>query len=61
MLTCLLEIDISFLDHPPCTASEFRCTSGQCIPMEKKCDRVPECGDLSDENNCTGMFIPEAP
>lgn len=35
-----------------CEPDSFRCTSGACIPKEKKCDRTPDCLDWSDEVQC---------
>ena len=35
-----------------CTG-KHQCTSGMCIPKEKKCDGRDDCGDNSDESSCT--------
>uniref|UniRef100_A0A674KCR5 Heparan sulfate proteoglycan 2 n=1 Tax=Terrapene triunguis TaxID=2587831 RepID=A0A674KCR5_9SAUR len=35
-----------------CTGEEFACTSGECIDKEFRCDRRPDCRDMSDEQNC---------
>ncbi|XP_063001421.1 basement membrane-specific heparan sulfate proteoglycan core protein [Elgaria multicarinata webbii] len=35
-----------------CTADEFSCTSGECVPREFVCDRRPDCRDMSDELEC---------
>ncbi|CAF4894420.1 unnamed protein product, partial [Rotaria sp. Silwood2] len=33
--------------------NEFQCsTSKECIPKTWKCDKVPDCADKSDEDNC---------
>ncbi|CAH2050204.1 unnamed protein product, partial [Iphiclides podalirius] len=32
-----------------CTASEFRCKTGRCIPMSWRCDNEKDCSDGSDE------------
>lgn len=32
-----------------CTNSEFRCTSGRCIPAHWYCDQGIDCADGSDE------------
>lgn len=32
-----------------CSMSEFTCTNSKCIPTNKYCDRVNDCGDNSDE------------
>ncbi|VDH95309.1 corin [Mytilus galloprovincialis] len=34
-----------------CTADEFRCNSGRCIPLSQKCDRIGQCLDGSDEGD----------
>lgn len=36
-----------------CTTHEFACTSGRCIPLTLRCDSTDDCGDGSDESNCT--------
>ena len=47
--------DISFEDCelPPtnrsCSNREFRCERGSCVPQDRKCDIVDDCGDNSDE------------
>ncbi len=32
-----------------CSSTEFPCDNGKCIPLEWKCNKANECGDLSDE------------
>lgn len=44
--------------HPPSIVdkdcgSEFKCTSGQCVPLVMRCDGHPDCWDRSDEESCT--------
>ncbi|KAI8432505.1 hypothetical protein MSG28_013506 [Choristoneura fumiferana] len=36
-----------------CEATYFRCADGRCIPGRWRCDFEDDCGDLSDEQNCT--------
>ncbi|XP_077998512.1 uncharacterized protein LOC144451517 [Glandiceps talaboti] len=35
-----------------CLTSQFRCGDGKCIDNDLKCNRIPNCRDLSDEFNC---------
>ncbi|XP_072282815.1 basement membrane-specific heparan sulfate proteoglycan core protein, partial [Pyxicephalus adspersus] len=35
-----------------CTADEFTCTSGECVPLEFRCDQRHDCRDMSDEEGC---------
>ncbi|XP_033097280.1 uncharacterized protein LOC117101410 [Anneissia japonica] len=35
-----------------CGLNEFKCSSGECIPLKKQCDNIPyDCADNSDELN----------
>ncbi|KAG8437393.1 hypothetical protein GDO86_008187 [Hymenochirus boettgeri] len=36
-----------------CPTEEFLCGNGKCIPNSWKCNSLDECGDNSDERNCT--------
>ena len=47
---CADNSDESFCHHPACT--QFTCTSGQCVAMDKRCDIQMDCLDDSDEKNC---------
>lgn len=35
-----------------CGADEFKCDEQTCLPNSKKCDRVRDCRDGSDERDC---------
>lgn len=40
-------------DQPECDqTAELRCRSGECVPLESRCDGVLQCNDGSDEDNC---------
>ena len=41
-----------------CNTNEFLCTSGECIPIEYRCDSDSDCLDRSDEENCHGLECP---
>ncbi len=51
--TCLLKI--KFLAEPTCSASEFQCGSGRCVPVTFKCDGENDCGDYTDETGCVNV------
>ncbi|KYQ47141.1 Basement membrane-specific heparan sulfate proteoglycan core protein, partial [Trachymyrmex zeteki] len=39
--------------QPECDQmTELRCRSGECVPLESRCDGVSQCNDNSDEDNC---------
>ena len=41
-----------YLMFSNCGQFEFSCSDGTCIPIQKKCDFVPDCWDKGDEINC---------
>ena len=40
-----------------CKEGEFTCSDGQCIPMERRCDQLPDCRDESDEQECKLLVL----
>ncbi|XP_011640582.1 basement membrane-specific heparan sulfate proteoglycan core protein isoform X5 [Pogonomyrmex barbatus] len=39
--------------EPECDqTAELRCRSGECVPLESRCDGILQCNDGSDEDNC---------
>lgn len=36
-----------------CTSAQFTCANGRCVPISARCNGVNECGDNSDEQNCS--------
>lgn len=54
--------DISYLDCDPplakasCNQDEFTCANRACVPQNAVCDMTDDCGDKSDESNCTGYL-----
>ena len=53
---CKLAIENSIqLTLSQCQPGEFTCHSGDCIPLEERCNINLNCNDLSDEYNCIGV------
>ena len=40
-----------------CYPGKFTCDSGQCIPLEERCNIELNCEDETDESNCDGIKI----
>lgn len=56
-LQCILSLCVSLHQgqsptHGPCTEDEYKCSNGQCIPLQYACDDYDDCGDQSDELGC---------
>ena len=41
------------ISNSQCYQHEFGCHDGKCIPLEHRCDGVPDCESGFDELNCT--------
>lgn len=39
-----------------CAHTKWECGSGECLPMEMRCDGIVQCKDKSDELHC-GMYM----
>lgn len=35
-----------------CRADEYRCVNGECISERQRCDGIPDCENLEDEQGC---------
>ena len=42
-----------YLKLTGCVEGDFTCDDGQCVTMEQRCNQLPDCRDLSDEENCS--------
>ena len=40
-----------------CSLDRFRCQNHVCIPIRYRCDDWDDCGDGSDEKNCSGKDV----
>lgn len=42
-----------------CTAEQYMCNDGQCIDIADRCDAKDDCGDKTDEDNCSILQLPD--
>ena len=40
------------LKKKECDGTQFDCGSGNCVPLDRVCDRTNDCGQWQDEENC---------
>ena len=52
------KIYTTWLKLTSCIHGEFTCNSGNCIPMQKRCNQISNCEDKSDEENCKVLVLP---
>ena len=45
------------LTFSQCYPGKFTCDSGQCVPLEERCNIEMNCEDQKDEYNCAGIKI----
>ena len=58
-LTLYLVLNVTYLsDHRTCFKNDFDCLNGKCEPKHYRCNGFDNCGDNSDEENCS-MFLIE--
>ncbi|XP_069185099.1 uncharacterized protein [Procambarus clarkii] len=50
----------SLITLSTCLTEEFTCKSGDCLPLEKRCDKWPDCEDATDEDDCNYLLPPPA-
>ena len=44
---------LQYLEDQQCIADDFKCDNGRCIDKDWVCDHRDDCGDRSDEQNCS--------
>jgi len=45
-----------FIETHVCPTTHFKCANYFCIPTDKACDFKDDCGDGSDELQCSGFY-----
>ena len=49
---CSTRNQVLSLTFSSCNVTEFACSDGVCIDINKRCDNINDCKDKSDEGNC---------
>ena len=44
-------------DHFVCCSADWKCPNEKCIHVEYVCDEIVDCGDGSDERNCSKLVF----
>ena len=57
---CLDDGEKRLLKFTTCHLEQFTCRSGACINIENKCDKVQQCADGSDEDDCSIVNLSES-
>ncbi|VDI29827.1 Hypothetical predicted protein, partial [Mytilus galloprovincialis] len=47
------DLILSAFSYAPCSSDQYSCTNSLCISSTLKCDNYDQCGDQSDESDCT--------
>lgn len=57
-MSFVLSVSASPTDEPGCSRYfQYECKNGRCVPAWWKCDGENDCGDWSDESQCSGTQI----
>ena len=43
-----------------CDENQFTCKDGTCVPLTSRCDKKPDCKDVSDEKTCKIVDLDES-
>ena len=49
---CSEDGEIRKLKFTTCSPGKFTCGDGNCIDIDERCDKIEQCGDKSDEDDC---------
>lgn len=52
--------DVEYITISTCLSEEFTCRNGDCVALRKRCDKLPDCDDASDEDDCRYLLEPPA-